>query len=295
MTHLNEPPESSASIARVATPPGACDCHMHVFDPRFDAVNSSSPAPPPASVERYRQEVQVPLGLQRVIVVQSNRYGSNNLGMLEAMAHFGAAARGVAVVPPDVTEAELARLTALGVRGVRFHMLPGGALQWPQLDAVVARVKDFGWHVQVQLNGWELPEHLQRLRSLPLPCVVDHIGKYIEPAPPRAGDHAFTALQHLLDSGRAWVKVSAPYESSRSGPPAYADVSALAQALIRSHPQRCVWASNWPHLGRDPAPDNLAMLDLLSSWAGNEATRRRVLVDNPAELYGFEPQGGTPA
>ncbi len=279
--------------AQLIAPPGACDCHMHVFADRFAAPDDARPRPPQASVAMYR-EVQAALGLQRVVVVQSNFYGSDNRGMLEALTAYGAEARGVVVVTPDVDDAELQRLTDLGVRGVRFHMLPGGTLQWEHLDAVVARVQPFGWHVQVQFNGWELPQHEQQLRRLPLDIVIDHIGKYLEPAPPTVDDPAFASLLRLLDGGRCWVKLSAPYESSRRSAPAYDDVAPLARALVQSHPERCVWASNWPHPGRVPTPSNAVMLDQLLNWADDDATRRRILVDNPASLYGFPPSPPSP-
>ncbi len=278
---------------QLIAPPGACDCHMHVFADRFAAPDDARPRPPQASVAMYR-EVQAALGLQRVVVVQSNFYGSDNRGMLEALTAYGAEARGVVVVTPDVDDAELQRLTDLGVRGVRFHMLPGGTLQWEHLDAVVARVQPFGWHVQVQFNGWELPQHEQPLRRLPLDIVIDHIGKYLEPAPPTVDDPAFASLLRLLDGGRCWVKLSAPYESSRRSAPAYDDVAPLARALVQSHPERCVWASNWPHPGRVPTPSNAVMLDQLLNWADDDATRRRILVDNPASLYGFPPSPPSP-
>ena len=278
---------------QLIAPPGACDCHMHVFADRFAAPDDARPRPPQASVARYR-EVRAALGLQRVVVVQSNFYGSDNRGMLEALTAYGAEARGVVVVTPDVDDAELQRLTDLGVRGVRFHMLPGGTLQWEHLDAVVARVQPFGWHVQVQFNGWELPQHEQQLRRLPLDIVIDHIGKYLEPAPPTVDDPAFASLLRLLDGGRCWVKLSAPYESSRRSAPAYDDVAPLARALVQSHPERCVWASNWPHPGRVPTPSNAVMLDQLLNWADDDATRRRILVDNPASLYGFPPSPPSP-
>ena len=278
---------------QLIAPPGACDCHMHVFADRFAAPDDARPRPPQASVAMYRA-VQAALGLQRVVVVQSNFYGSDNRGMLEALTAYGAEARGVVVVTPDVDDAELQRLTDLGVRGVRFHMLPGGTLQWEHLDAVVARVQPFGWHVQVQFNGWELPQHEQQLRRLPLDIVIDHIGKYLEPAPPTVDDPAFASLLRLLDGGRCWVKLSAPYESSRRSAPAYDDVAPLARALVQSHPERCVWASNWPHPGRVPTPSNAVMFDQLLNWADDDATRRRILVDNPASLYGFPPSPPSP-
>jgi len=164
-----------------------------------DDTRSRSPR---ASATTYRQ-LQATLGLQRVAFVQSNFHGNDNRGMLDAMAGFGAEARGVVVVTPNVDDAELQRLSALGVCGVRFHMLPGGTLQCAHLDAVVARVQPFGWHVQLLFDGWELPQHVQRLHRLPLDIVIDHLGKYLGAGPPAVADPAFRALQRVLDGGRA--------------------------------------------------------------------------------------------
>jgi D-galactarolactone isomerase len=118
--------------------------------------------------------------------------------------------------------------------------------------------------------------------------VIDHVGKFLDPGPPPVDSPAFLSLLRLLDGGRCWVKLSAPYESSRSGPPAFADVSRLARALVASHVERCVWASNWPHANRTPPPSDAAMLDQLLVWADDASSRRRILVDNPARLYGFD-------
>lgn len=279
---------------RLIAPPGACDCHMHVFEQRFLAPEDTRAIPVRATAAMYR-EVQAVLGLQRVIVVQANMFGSDNRGMLEAMAESSAQARGVVVIEPDVDDAELQRLTNLGVRGVRFHMLPGGHLHWAQLDAVAARVRPFGWHVQLQCNGWELPQHAEQLARLPVDVVVDHLGKFLDPAPPAVDDPAFGALLRLLDGGRCWVKLSAPYESSRRDAPDYADVAPLARALVASHPERCLWASNWPHPGRMPTPSDALMLDQLLAWADDDTTRHRILADNPAALYGFSSPESLPS
>ncbi len=267
---------------------GACDCHMHVFDPAAAGSNPLALTVPDASVVRYR-ELQAALGLQRVVVVQANAYGFDNRVMLAALAAFGPDSRGVAVIAPDTDDAEIARLHALGVRGVRLHMLPGGALQWPQLDAMAARLRPFGWHVQVQFDGWQFPARLQQLQSLRLPVVIDHLGKFLGAGPPAVDAPAFRALRTLLDSGQGWVKLSAPYESSRDAAPHYDDVSQLARTLAASHPQRCLWGSNWPHPGRQPVPRDRELLELLREWSGDDATRRRILVDNPAALYGWGP------
>jgi D-galactarolactone isomerase len=278
---------SECQAPRLVAPPGACDCHMHVFEPHFGASGNPAFEPPQASAAQYL-EMRDRLGLERVVVVQANCYGHDNRGMLEAMATLGEGARGVAVVAPHATPAELQRLTDLGVRGVRFHMLAGGALQWAQLDDVVARVQPFGWHVQVQLDGHKLPQHAQQLRALPVDCVIDHLGKFLDPGPPQPDEPAFRSLLDLLDGGRCWVKLSAPYESSRRPAPDHGDLMPLARALVSSHPERCLWASNWPHPARTPPPADAALLDLLLAWADDDGTRQRILVDNPARLYGFD-------
>ena len=176
-------------------------------------------------------------------------------------------------------------LTQGGMRGVRFHQLPGGALAWDELDGIAARVQNVGWHVQLQLDGRLLPEREAQIRAWPGRIVIDHVGKFLEPVTP---DHpAFRCLLRLVDTGRVWVKLSAPYEVSKTGPPLYDDVGRLAKALARAAPERMVWASNWPHPSVKEKPDDAVLLDLLLDWAPDESTRHKILVDNPAELYGF--------
>ena len=269
---------------KLVASPGACDCHMHIYEDRYPLVPQAVFRPPHAPLAEYRS-VQEALGLSRAVLVQPNGYGYDNRCMLEALACLGQSARAIAIVPTDVTDAELERLTRAGVRGIRYHLLPGGILPLESLETMAARVAGFGWHVQMQLDGRELPRLERQFARLPVPLVIDHNGKFLEPV---ATDHpGFKALLRLLGSGNTWVKLSAPYETSKTGPPHYADVSTLARALVAAAPDRCVWASNWPHPGRSPIPDTTLMLDLLLEWADDDATRQRILADNPARLYGF--------
>jgi len=235
-------------------------------------------------VTAYR-EVQRELGIGRAVVVQPNAYGFDNNCTIDAIRELGPQTRGVAAVPPDVTSGELARLHAAGIRGARCYMLPNAFLSWDDVRVIAARVAPFGWHVQLQLDGRDLPKRAPLLAKLPTEVVIDHNGKYLVPVEP--SDPSFLALLRLLDSGRSWVKLSAPYETSKTGAPRYEDVSVLARALVARNPQRCVWATNWPHPGQNPAPSSAAMLDLLLDWAPDAADRARILVDNPARLYGF--------
>jgi D-galactarolactone isomerase len=270
---------------RLAAPPGACDTHIHIYDEAVPNAPGGPPIPGHFPVAAYRA-LQARLGLARVIVVQPNAYQDDNRVTLEAIKALGAGAKGVGVVKPGVGDAELERLTAGGIVAQRIFQLPNGAVRFAQMDEIIARVHPFGWHANIQLDGRELPQYEAQIRRLPGRFVIDHTGKYLEPVAP---DHeSFKALLRLVDTGRCWVKLSAPYETSKTGAPRYVDVSRLAQALARHAPERMLWASNWPHPSAQPAPpDDADLFDLLLEWAPDDAARRRILVDNPAELYGF--------
>ncbi|MCE9661061.1 MAG: amidohydrolase family protein [Burkholderiales bacterium] len=265
-------------------PPGACDCHMHVFEDRFPLAPTATFKPPHAPAEAYRK-VQEALGLKRVVVVQPTGYAFDNRCTLEAMAAFGPDARGIVVVPPEVAEAELARLDALGVRGVRYMMLPGGVLPWNGLERTAARIEALGWNINLQLDGRDLPQREAMLSRLPGRLVIDHIGKFLGPVTTESD--AFLALCRLLDRGRCWIKLSAPYESSKVGEPEYDDIAPLAQHLAEHYPERCLWASNWPHPNTRPVPSERALLAWTSRCVGSDAALKKILVDNPAALYRF--------
>ena len=265
-------------------PPGACDCHMHVFEDRFALAPTATFKPPHAPAAAYRGMRQR-LGLSRVVVVQPTGYAFDNRCTLEAMSELGPEARGIVVVEPDTGDDELAKLDALGVRGIRYMMLPGGVLGWDGLEDCSARIDALGWHVDLQLDGRELPSREALLLGLAGRLVIDHIGKFLGPTTTESP--GFASLCRLLDRGRCWLKLSAPYESSRAGPPGYADVAPLARALASRYPQRCLWASNWPHPNTRPLPSEEALLAWTDGCTGDEANRRKVLVANAAELYGF--------
>jgi D-galactarolactone isomerase len=269
---------------KLAVPEGACDTHIHLYDGKTPPAPGTA-MPGTFTAADYRA-VQKQLGLERVIVVQPNAYVDDNTATLNAMREFGPAARGVAVVKPGVADAELDRLTQAGIRGIRFMTLPGGALGFDVMDGLMARVHPFGWLANIQLDGRDLPKHEAQIRRVPGKFIIDHTGKFLEPV---ATDHeSFRALLRLLDTGRCWVKLSAPYETSKSGAPKYEDVSRIARALVKHAPERMLWASNWPHPSeRKAPPDDADMLDLLLDWAPDDATRRRILADNPAQLFGW--------
>jgi len=191
------------------------------------------------------------------------------------------------VVKPGVGDDELERLTKGGICALRIMTLHGGMLGFDVMDSLMARVHPFGWHANIQLDGRELPKVEAQIKRLPGKFVIDHTGKYLEPVPPE--HEAFKSLLRLVDTGRCWVKLSAPYETSKTGGPRYEDVGRLARALVSKAPERMLWASNWPHpsVPKEKRPADEDLLDLLADWASDETTRKKILADNPAELYGF--------
>jgi len=261
-------------------PAGACDTHLHIYDASYPAAPTAVLRPPDAGVDDYRA-VQAELGLERLVIVQPTTYGMDNRCQLAAMAELDDTTRGVMVVDGRTDPTELARMTDLGVRGARFFMLDGGAVGWDALEPTAELIAPFGWHVQLQMNGRDLAGRLGRLLRLPVDLVVDHVGRFM---PPGGVEHpGFEALLALLEAGRAWVKLSAPYESSAD----LDDVLPLVDELVARHPDRLLWATNWPHPGQvaPPSPEMLAAL--CHRWLPDPDLRRRVLVDNPTARYDF--------
>jgi D-galactarolactone isomerase len=269
-------------------PAGACDTHMHIYDPRVPSAPGGPPLPGSYKVADYCA-LQRRLGLQRVVVVQPNAYQFDNGVMLAALEELGAAARGVAVTSADTSAAQIEAMTQAGVRGQRFYALRWGALGLSAIPALMPRLHAHGWHANIQLEGNTLSANERLLVAVPGHGVIDHVGRFMPPPAPNAP--AFMTLLRLLDTGRFWVKLSAPYESSGrlGGPRAFDDVAALIDALAAHAPQHLLWASNWPHPFPPAgfAPDDGALLRFFLDCVPREEDRRRILVDNPARLYGF--------
>jgi len=265
----------------------ACDCHIHIYDlTRHPLAQANPVSPPDAPWAAYRQ-LQATLGLQRCVIVQPMGYGFDNRCTLEAVEAAGGDAVAIAALRPGTPRAELQALDARGVRGVRFMLVPdsGAIMTWDMLPGMAQVIAELGWTINLQLDGRELPRVEATLANLPCPLVIDHVGKFLEPVDP--GHASAQSLYRLLDTGRAWVKLSAMYETSRSGPPLYDDVGALARRLAHAYPERCLWASNWPHPAQQRRPDDRNLLALLDRWAPTPQARDAILRDNPQALYRF--------
>lgn len=260
----------------------ACDCHMHIFDPRFNLQPKGNTPGRNATVADYLG-LRERLGLGRVIVVQASAYGTDNSCALDAMKQMGDSARGVASLNADVTDAELQRLTDRGMRGLRYLMFPGQPAEWETMPMMARRIGEFGWNINLQLPGEQIAERAAMLEKLACDVVIDHIGRFT--APFDNDSPGVRALHRLLDTGRCWVKLSAPYHGSKSGPPHFEDNGVIARELVERWPERMLFATNWPHPSLKVAPDDLELMGLLWKWVPDEKIRRRILVDNPERLY----------
>ncbi len=265
-------------------PPGSTDTHMHIYEPGYPASPIANPPEPAATLADYRREMDQ-LGLTRTIIVQPSSYGTDNACTLAAIASLGRAARGVAILDEAVSEQELDTLTRQGIVGLRALLTsPAGMMSWDRLHRMAPRAIARGWNLNLQFPAGELAEREDFLRALPGQLVFDHLAL---PGQDHAADGPELApLFRLLDTGRAWVKLSAPYQTGETPP--YPRAKTLARRLIAHAPQRCLWATNWPHPGQAPRPSNASLATLLMDWAPDEATRHTILVTNPARLYGFD-------
>ena len=270
---------------KIAVPPNACDCHAHIFGPpeQYPFTPQRSYTPPPASIQAYERMLSA-LGLDRAVIVQPSVYGTDNRCTFDAVIASGGRWRGIAVVGASTNMHELQRLHDAGFRGVRINLLfKGGGLAMEILEQVARLIEPLGWHVQLLIDGRDLPELAPRLRRLPVPFVIDHMGHM--PVQLGLSHPAFKTLLALVREGNCWVKLSGAYRISAKPYP-YEDVVPIAQSLVDAARERMVWGSDWPHPSFQGAmPVDAALLDLLANWVPEPQTRERILTTNPAELY----------
>lgn len=270
----------------IAIPPLACDTHMHFYDDRYPASEKAWLFPPNYLLSDYRK-VQARLGLERMVVVQPVTYGFDNRCILDAVAEFGEGARAVITVPTDISDADLDAYWSRGARGLRYHQMKGSMTEWSDLQAMAKRIEGSGWHVQIQLDGMELPKYEPLIAALPCTAVIDHFGRYSGYVTP---DHpAVQSLLRLAAQDNIWVKLSGAYHVSRLGGPDYADAAPIAKALVAVSTERLLWGSDWPHPTEteETMPDDARLIELLGDWTETADQRQAILSDNPARLYGF--------
>ncbi len=280
-------PDRAPRRPALALPPGSCDCHSHVFGPadRFPYAATRSYTPPDCTTDDYVRMLTT-IGCTRAVIVQPSCYATDNAATLDALRSGSFDFRAVAVISGHETDAELQAMHDAGVRGVRLNLHTRGAvLGLEDAGRIAARVRPFGWHVQVYVATATLPDLDGLLATLGATVVIDHMGQ----PDVRAGVDApaFRMLLRALADGRCWVKLSGAYRLSQSHP-GYPEVTPFARALVAANPARLVWGSDWPHPNfAGTMPNDAELVDLLADWIPDAATRRQVLVDNPARLYDF--------
>lgn len=290
-------PEAPGPLARpkppsVQPPPGACDAHIQM--PGGPADLPAAPGAGPDGAPRgtgfddwldvLRDHMET-LGLSRGVIVQSVLFGADNAPTAEAVRRLGHGFRGVGLVPEGAGADALDRLKRGGMCGVRLDLIREGAAAWEALDRLAPLLAERDMHAELLLRAEDhLPALAERIASLPVPVVIDHMGLPDTARGP--GAPGFSKLPALLAEGRAWVKLSGAYRVSDAP---YGDTRALLRALVEANPERCLWGSDWPHLDTPAArmPDAGQLLDAFHEAVPEPEHRQRILVDNPATLYGF--------
>lgn len=284
------PPLSHPKKPDLPSPAGACDTHFHLFGPasRFPYAPERSYTPADAPLEALLRMHDV-LGFERGVVVQGNAHGTDCSALLDALQREPRRLRGAAIVKDGVSDAELRRMVDAGVRALRFHHMPHGkgfsAHGLEAFAALAPRMADLGLHVQFMMDVSALDEALPYFKNWKLPVMIDHMGNV--DAAKGVNQPGFQLLCRQLAEGKLWVKVSGAYRISRQYPD-YPDAQPFHDALVQANPDQVVWGSDWPHprLEKD-MPDTGHLLDLFNAWTPDAALRRKILVDNPARLYGF--------
>jgi predicted TIM-barrel fold metal-dependent hydrolase len=292
-----------ATAVNFEVPAGASDCHTHIHgDMReFPMFPGRVYTPEPALPEEMAQ-LHKALRMQRVVIVTPSIYGTDNSATLWGMKARGNDARGVAVIDDKTPEIELDAMARAGIRGIRINLATGGAAPDPaaarkRFQAAAERMKARGWHIQMYVTLPVISAIKDLVLASPVPVVFDHFGR--AQAPLGVGQPGFSDLVELLRSGKAYVKISGAYRVSQQAPD-FADAAPLARALIAANPERIVWGTDWPHPNSEPLPgygamdvrpffriDDARLLNRLPLWAPDAGVRKKILVDNPARLYGF--------
>jgi 2-pyrone-4,6-dicarboxylate lactonase len=275
--------------ARLPLPAGACDTHAHVCGPQtqYPLVANRLYNPPVASWADYRHMLDT-LGFERAVLVQPSVYGTDNRAMLDALKQAPERLRAVAVLPFDVSPDEVKSWHALGVRGVRCNIvdLKDGKGQLPiaGLTLLAQTIRPFGWHIEFLMHVNECDDLESQLGGLGVPLVFGHLG-YV---PSHIGDTpGFQGLLALAQAGKAWIKLTAPYRLTTEPYP-YPGTAACADLLLREAPNRLIWGSDWPHVFiKSAMPNDGDLFNLFLNWLNGRDLLQRILVDHPAELYGF--------
>jgi len=291
------PPDPNTRKPSFTPPPKSCDTHFHVFGPpeTFPFLSTHEYTPPAAPLEHYLKMTAI-IGVERAVVVQPSVHGLDNSATLDAIAKSDGRFRGVGRIDDETTKSDLQRLHDAGLRGVRFNLLdrPRGNVKLDVLDRCVEHIGELGWSVDLHIDTKNLLDQEKRIRGLPIPAVIDHIAR-VKPAE-GLNQPAFQLLLDLLKNKHVWVKVSGADKICNTQVHSYfglpfVEVIPFARAVIAAAPDRVIWGTDWPHSNNffpGKTPNDGDLLDLLAEFAPDEQIRKKILVDNPAALYGFD-------
>ena len=280
-------PLETIELPRFRVPGGACDTHTHVFGPldRYPAVAHPHYTLPDGKLQHYLRLMRL-LGLSRFVIVQPSFYGTDNSCLLNALAAAAPYASGVVMVSPDVNDLELQRFHSLGVRAIRIDLFKVANEPLPVIKSLIAetakKAAALHWHLQFYAPGSLVKELIDFFAELDIDFVIDHMGYMLEEE--GLTDKDFARLLELSRCGRCWLKLSGPYRIAKSR--GYAAVSHLAKSIVEAAPERTIWGSDWPHIPNSDR-DTGELLNLLLDWAPDDDARKRILVGNPAALFGF--------
>ncbi len=281
-------PDPNTKTPSFVAPPLACDTHCHVFGPaaKFPFAEGRSYTPPDAPFEDF-QRLQKVLGLERAVIVQATCHGTDNRAALDAIARSNGRYRGVAIVDESFSDADFEALDAGGIRGIRFSFARhlSGPPDFSRVERIAERVRPLGWHLVLYLEREDIMASVETILGFGMPVIIDHMGRA------KTGDGlvhpSFRVLLDLVRNEDIWVKICGAERISTSGPP-YEDAVPFARALIEAAPDRVLWGTDWPHPNIEGVmPNDGDLMNLLALAASDAAVRNRILVDNPARLYGF--------
>jgi predicted TIM-barrel fold metal-dependent hydrolase len=283
------PPPERPSRPKHAVPTGATDCHAHIFGPfdRFPLADVRSYTPPELTGERYLSTLDG-IGFSHGVLVQPTCHGTDCRALVNAVHSSNARLRGIAVITSNISDEELGQMDRAGIRGARFIRPPSSVYKnwvgFDTLELLAPRLIRLGWHAQIWAHCADLVDSLPSLLNLNIPLVVDHMSYF--DASRGVDDESFQVMLRLLGAGRIWLKLGSFRLSKRY--PDYEDVVPFHKALLAANPERLIWGSDWPHVHMTAdMPDVGHVVDLLNRWTDDASLLRRILVDNPAALYGF--------
>lgn len=285
------PPDTNPHPPESEVPRGAVDCHAHIFGPgsKYPYQENRSYTPPDLPLSQLRAMHRT-LGIDRLVLVHASVHGTDNSIIIDALATDPENLRAVAAMTEETSDRELVRMRDAGVRGVRVNLVDRGGMPFRSLAALsqaAERIRDLGFHLELLVHVESFPELRELTKTICVPMSVGHIG-YARAGEDGLGHPGFRDFLAMLRDGFFWVKLTGPYRISTRSKFPYDDVTAMAQAVIAAAPDRTVWGSDWPHvMVAANMPNDGDLLDSLAEWAPDPALRRRILVDNPARLYGF--------